>query len=183
MGDVVTQNGGVDEDTTPIDEVVEELEPEASPFAEADGYEFDFSLIHATDVKAYRIARTSNKTVECFAALLPALVNLEQPWATPGEAPYKLILQVVKAFAKASLTYVVEPVADIRFKVEEIQGQEVENWQVWAVTCNVVKQAELMEKYISARHKNFPDLLELEYKTFLSVCSKFTDALLDLGKN
>jgi len=177
--DVLEENGAVEEPTEPIEFETEE----DSPIAEAEGYRFDFSKIHATDVKEFYNRRIRGKMVEPLVAILPAVENLEIEYELPGEIPLVIGRVVIDAFVKASRRYNVESASDIRFNVEAIQMQEAENWMVWAFTGNVEKQAELLEKYATARKKQYQDLLELDYETFLSVCAKFNDALLDLGKN
>ena len=178
---MVEQNGSdAVVDPTPALPAEEALEG----IAEADGYQFDFTKIHGTDVKEFYTQVSRARTVTSFAAILPSVVNLEKDWSSnPGEAPFVLVRAVNKAFQKAARTFEIEACDDVRFKVEDVIAQDVDNWMVVAFVSNAAAMAEIMDKYAVARKKGYEDLLELDFATFLSVASRFNDALLDLSKN
>lgn len=151
-----------------------------STLAEANGYEFDFTAVAATAVKAYITARNRNQATEALAAILPAC-QLEQSYSEPGEVPYKLAHDVIKAFGRASWTYEVDP-ANVMINLDEITTAEYDNWMRYCMTANVAKQAELISKYCKPE-VSADSLLELSYSEFLSYVSRFNQALLDLSKN
>lgn len=95
---------------------------------------------------------------------------------------FKVFLKMREAFGQAMALNKVEA-SGYSFEVDKITIVDATLFSKAAATKNVEKLSEVLLRYLARKPKGVDDLSLIPYGIFDSLISKFTDAVLDLGKN